>query len=342
MLLVQLLKMFFGEGLGAPDAAQHHLDQLIAAPHAGLAQKREQEGVALARLGYVQQVAYLRRGGLGRELAQLGVGDAVQQRTGIDKAVQPFEALGPELDRLGGRKPWRLLQLVEIRRGAAERLDQQGIQRSRVLGRDASGNAAVHAPMDFGAQPAHQPVKGAERRQVGCCGAQRFNGSVDEVGRVAHGFGGFEDSAGNKALGLIAIRLDAQVGPHGGLVAVERLGPPHLVRRGIGHGNPKLRGQMPRDVRMDRVRRWKVPKLAAGLEQHSQQQPAGVAAGACVDEGEFGVAQVVSLTLFLPGQPHLRVWIGCAVDGGHKVSGKGCARAARQAMLFEGLSRGPS
>ena len=215
MLLVQLLKLLLGQGLGTPDATQHHLDQLIAAPQA------EQEGVTLARLGDAQQVAHLRSGGFGRELAQLGVGDAIQQWIGIDQAVQPFEAVGPEPNRLGGRRPWRLLQPVETGHGAPERLDQQGIQRSRLLGRDAGSDAVVHAPMDFGAQPAHQPVKGAERRQVGCRRVQGFDRPVDEVGRVAHGFGGFEDGAGDKALGFVAIRLDAQIGPHRGLVAVE-------------------------------------------------------------------------------------------------------------------------
>jgi hypothetical protein len=95
MLLMQFLKLLLGQGLGAPYAAQHHRGQLVTAPHAGLAQQGEQEGMTLSRLGDVQQVAHLRSGGFGRELAQLGVGDAIQQRIGINQAGQPFEAVGP-------------------------------------------------------------------------------------------------------------------------------------------------------------------------------------------------------------------------------------------------------
>ena len=52
--------------------------QLVTAAHPGLAQQGEQQGVPLAGLGDVEEVAHLQRRGLGGELAQRGVGDALQ------------------------------------------------------------------------------------------------------------------------------------------------------------------------------------------------------------------------------------------------------------------------
>jgi len=80
LLFVERVEPLLGRGLGPPDAAQQHLDQLVAATHAGLAQQGEQQGVPLARPGDVEEVGDLQRRGLGGELEQLGVGDALQRR----------------------------------------------------------------------------------------------------------------------------------------------------------------------------------------------------------------------------------------------------------------------
>jgi len=68
VLVVQVLELLLGRSLGPPNAAQQHLDQLVTATHAGLAQQGEQQRVSFARLGDVEQVAHLQRRGFGGKL----------------------------------------------------------------------------------------------------------------------------------------------------------------------------------------------------------------------------------------------------------------------------------
>ena len=118
VLIMQGLQLLLGRGLSSPDAAQHHLDQFVATAHACLTQEGEQQRVPLARLGDVEEIAHVQRRSFGGELAELGVGDAIQQRIGINQAGQPIEPFDPEPDRCRGRRPGRLLQAVEAgRRG---------------------------------------------------------------------------------------------------------------------------------------------------------------------------------------------------------------------------------
>ena len=44
--------------------------------------------------------------------------------------------------------------------------------------------------------------------------ATALNRSVDQVGRVTHGFGGFESGFGNQLLSRVAIRRDGKVSPN--------------------------------------------------------------------------------------------------------------------------------
>jgi hypothetical protein len=80
VLVVQSIEPFLGRDLCPPDAAQHHLDQFIAAAHARLAQEGQQQRVPSSRLCNVQHVTHLQRRGLGGELTQLGMSDAFQGR----------------------------------------------------------------------------------------------------------------------------------------------------------------------------------------------------------------------------------------------------------------------
>jgi hypothetical protein len=330
--LVQDVEPLLGRGLGPSDAAQHHLGQLVAAAPAGLAQQGEQQRVPPARLGDVEEVADLQRRGLGGELAQLGVGDALQERIGVDQAAEPVEAVGPEADRLRRRGPGRLLQAVEAGHRVAGRLGQEGIQHRRGPGREVRRDAAVHAPVNLGAQPVHQPVEGAERWQVDRGRLQRLDRPVDEVGGGAHGLGRLKDGADDQALGRVVVRRDREVGPHRGLVAVQRLGPAHLVGPGLRYGDAELRRQVGHGAGVDLVRGREAPELAARLEQHRQQQATLPATGGGADEGEIGVGQAVSPVQFLLGQPRARARVSGAVDGRHAVSGKGCAEAAGRGM----------
>jgi hypothetical protein len=51
-------------------------------------------------------------------------------------------------------------------------------------------------------------------------GLQRFDRSIDEVRRVAHGFGRFQHSPLDQKLGRVSISRDRKIKPHRYLIAV--------------------------------------------------------------------------------------------------------------------------
>ena len=94
---------------------------------------------------------------------------------------------------------------------------------------------------------------------------------------------------------------------------------------------------MRNDAGMDLARYWKIPEILTGLEQHCQQQTADVASRIRTHEAQVCLGQIVSMTEFLAAQPRTRTRIGGSVNGCHRVSGKGRARAAAESVWFEGL-----
>ncbi len=324
VLVVKSVEPLLGRGLCSPDAAQHHLDQLVAAAHARLAQEGEQQRVPSSRLGNVQQVAHLHRRSLGGELAELGVRDACQWRI-------------PEPDRLGRRGAWRLLEAVERGRRAIGQLDQQRVQHRRGVMHEAVRHPVEDPPMDVSPKPAHQPVQGAEPRQVDGRGVQCLDRPVDQVGGVAHGFGGIEDGAAQQAFGHFPIGRDAKVGSNRGMVAIELARPTDVRGRRMRRSQAEPCCDMRNDASMDIARHRKVPEILTDLEQHRQQQTANVTACIRMHEGQVRLGQIVSMTEFLAAQPRPRTRIGGSVNGCHRVSGKGRARAAAEGVWFEGL-----
>ena len=67
--------------------------------------------------------------------------------------------------------------------------------------------------MNFGSELIHQTIKCAEGRQIYRCHLQRLNRAIDEVGRIAHGFGGFESCFGDQLLGQVSIGRDRNMFP---------------------------------------------------------------------------------------------------------------------------------
>jgi hypothetical protein len=151
------------------------------------------------------------------------VGNTLQKRIGINQPGQPIKPLDPEPDCRRGCRSGRLLQAVEAGRRGVCRLDQQGIQYRQVFRCHTNEHTVVDARVNFRAQPIHQAVISAERRQINRRGLQRFNRLIDQVGRVAHGFGSFENGFRNQPLSDVAIRRDRQVGSNRRLVAIQRL-----------------------------------------------------------------------------------------------------------------------
>lgn len=114
VLIAQCREFLLGSRLRAPDAEQKHLDQLVAAARSRLTDQGQQQGVPLAFL-HVEKLADLEHGGFGGELADLGVGHALQRRIGVDQAGQPGKPFRPEPDRRWPRRSGGLLQPAERR-----------------------------------------------------------------------------------------------------------------------------------------------------------------------------------------------------------------------------------
>jgi len=325
---VEVLQLLLGCGLRSPDAAQHHLDQFVATAHAGLPQQAEQQRVPPARLRDIEEIAHFQNRGLGSELAQLGMGDALQERVRIDQAGQPVEPLDPKPDRFRGRGPGVLFEAVEAGRQAVRRPGQQGVQHRLVIIRQTRRHSIVDPRMDLGAQPVYQPIEGAERGQVDGGRLQRLDRPINEIGRITHGFGGLESDLGDQTLGRRAVRSDRKVSANRRLIAIQRFCPARLLGLRQRSEQSKLQGQMRNGIGVDLVRRGKASEVLPRLQQRRQQQLARITAGVRVDEGKIRIGQPVSGIQFLAGQPSSRTRICGAVDGRHGMSGKGAAGAA--------------
>ena len=171
-------------------------------------------------------------------------------------------------------------------------------------GRQPCRDPVVHPPVNFGAQTVHQPVEGAERRQVDRGAPQRLDRPVDEVGGVAHGLGGLEHDAVTRTLPGFVIGRDSEMGAHRGLVAVESSSSAVLVgTRPSGPPDPSCA------ARCVTVPAWissgagKQPEILARLQQRRQHQAARVAAGGGAHEGMIRLAQTVPSVQFLARQP---------------------------------------
>ncbi|MBK1724087.1 hypothetical protein [Thiocystis violacea] len=89
-----------GSMAGLAHSAQEHLHELVACPSLGLEQKAKEQCMTFTGLGQVAQIADLHSRGLGRELPDLGVCDALKEGLEIDNRVQLRQALGPMADVL--------------------------------------------------------------------------------------------------------------------------------------------------------------------------------------------------------------------------------------------------
>ena len=293
---------------------------------------------AVARLRDVADIAHLERGGFGGELAEFRVGNALQQGIGINQACQPIEPLDPKPDGCRGCGTGRQLQPVEIGRCAVCRSDEKGVQNHPVFRRHTCGDPIVDARVDFRSQPIDQAIKSAERRQIHRCRPQRLNRSVDKVRGVAHGFGGLEGGSGNQLLARSAIRRDGKVCPNRRLIPVERF----CFVSSSSHTdavNPSCEAMCAIVSAWISSRSREVPEILARFQQRGQHQAPHFPTGAPANEGEVRLAQLISGTELVVGQPRTRAWVSRAINGCHGVSGKGSAVASGRSVCFEGDRR---
>ena len=130
VLILEGLEPLLGSRLGPADPMKKHFDQFIAAARSGLPEEAEKQGVTLARAGHAEKLAHFQGGGFGGELAELGVGDPLQDPIRVDKAGQPVEPVRPQPDRLGACGTGCLLETAEGGGHGSGLDDQQGLQRS--------------------------------------------------------------------------------------------------------------------------------------------------------------------------------------------------------------------
>ena len=228
---MQSIEPLLGRGLCPPDAAQHHLDQFIAAAHARLAQEGQQQRVPLPACAMSEQVTHLQRRGLGGELAQLGMGDAFQQRVGIDQPRNHSIRSIQSLIVLGVAGPGVCFRRLKAVVGLLAGLTSRASSTAAVFVVTAFRHPIVDPSMNFRAQPIYQAVKSAECRQIDGRGLQRLDRPVDEVGRVTHGFGRFKHSPRDQKPGRVSIGRDAKDKSEPLLDSDKRLCPTQFIER---------------------------------------------------------------------------------------------------------------
>ena len=322
MLIMQSLQLLLRQGLSFTDAPQHHLDQFITAAPACLTQHGEQQCMPPAHQGNIAYIADVERGGFSGELAQFCMGDAFHHWIRIDQASQPTEPFDPDSDGCGSRGTGCQLQPVEPGRCAIFRPDQQGIQYRRVLRGHTSGDSIVDMGMNLRSQPIDQPVKSTERWQIYRSKLQYLDRPIDQVGWIAHGFGGFESGSGHQCFSHIAIRRGGEILSDRRLISIKRFGSFHLIEP-HGRGQSELRRQMRNGACMNLVRRREVTEILARFQECRQHQASRITPRATANEGEIRLAQRISRIEFFSGQPRTRPRVSRSVDGCHGVQNRG-------------------
>jgi hypothetical protein len=195
--------------------------------------------------------------------------------------------------------------------------------------------------VNLGAHMVHHPVEGAERRQVDPGIAQRLDGPVDQVGRIAHRLGGVKNHPRDHPLTRLGKCARTEVDSDGRPVAVKRLFALVFLNGWRLDSHSKLCRQIRQDRPWNFLRGWEAPGILAGLQQCREGQAAGIASRHRPDEDALRLAQSIPGLKFLMGQPLTKARVSGAVNGGHGVSGKGAAGAAARGLNLQGdRSRG--
>ena len=185
--LLQEAQLLLRRMPGLSHSPQEHLDQLVARPRLGLEQQAEDQGMAFTRLGEITKIADLKPGGLRRELPDLRVSNAGEQRLRIEDGVQLREALRPPADVLQRCRSWRFLQVRDSGDALPRCYFKQGIQVCGLPGIELGGDRAVQGSVDLLTQMADEAIEGAECGQLDVRPRQRLDGQIDQVCGIAHG-----------------------------------------------------------------------------------------------------------------------------------------------------------
>jgi hypothetical protein len=132
---------------------------------------------------------------------------------------------------------------------------------------------------------AHQPIQGAEPRQINSRGVQCLDRPVYQVGGVAHGCGCVKDDAAQQAFRPFPIGRDGKVGSNRSMVAIKLARPTDFCSRRMWGSQAEPHRDVRKNAAMDLAQCRKVPEILASLEQHCQHQTANVASRVRAHEG---------------------------------------------------------
>ena len=265
------------------------------------------------------------------------MGDAVERTLVVGQRVEPVEAVDPEPERLWRRRPGRLLETIERRGRRSVRAHEQRVEDGAVPGVETRGDPAVERLVHLGAEVADEAIKGAEGGQIDAGRAERLDGAVDEIGRVAHRRGRRAHGVGDERAACGAVGLGAEAGADRVLVAVEALRPPRGGDAAGDRSGVELCGEMVGDGARHLARRREVAEMRPGLQDEREQEPAGAAASVPAQEGVLGLGEIIVRAQLGAVRPALRTRVGRALDGRHGLSRNGRADAPWRAALVEGL-----
>ena len=254
------------------------------------------------------------------------MGDAFQERVGIERAVQPVEPIDPQLDCLWCCRAGRLLEAIEAGGRAVGRLGSARFPvrpHARLSG--VPDQDVKDPPMNFRAKSIHQPVERAERGKVDRAAC---NASIARLMRSA---------------GSLMVCAASKRG-----AADQSLASPWWRRKdasglppGSGTASLSLRSSSGETGGIQSICDADRRPCQGGFRQvsRSSRGPGGSSAGLraacarCRPRGARMKAKSVSLRLYrapklFSGQPRTRPRVRSAVDGRHGVSRKGFAEAA--------------
>lgn len=326
VLFLERFEFFLCGDLCLAHAAQQHFDQFVTTLRTDLSQKAQDQSIAPTWLGYGPQFAYLQGAGFRGKLPELGVADAIQKWIRVNQARQPFEAFCPQPDRFWARGARRLLQPVKWCCRRPFRNCQKFIKNHGGIRCHPRGDLHVHACMDLSPQMIDQSVQRAEGGQIDRGFTKGFDGSIDQVRRIAHHFSCCKHGCRNHLLCRLRKWQHTEMAAHRSSIAVEhRLLTSFIEQRRYAR-QIQLRRQMCDRAYMNGAERRKIAQVLTTFQQNRQCQTTGVTGRLAMNKEQISVIQVVASFQFLDRQRGAWTRIGCAVNCGHEVSGKGFAR----------------
>nr|WP_245837537.1 hypothetical protein [Rubricoccus marinus] len=298
-----------------PHPPEVHLGQVVAGGDLGVVDEADEQRTSVGVIRQSFHVADFERSRLGGELADLGVGHALDERSGFQQPHQLAEVPDTLADTLQGRWTRRRLEPGEPGEVPA-RLDvEEAVEPCPVVGREPTGDARVDLAVDPLACAPCQPVERAEGRKLDPFADECLDGNVDEVGRVAHHGRCFAHRLGRDGAPSFGVRADTEEAVDGSAVPMPVLpggSTERGVRRETEHG-----GQVAAHALRHTPHRRQASQALVALQENEERELSLVCAGVGLHESELVVRRVVERLDLGARERGPEAGIGGALDGGH-------------------------